>query len=388
MTLTATPPFPPQDGGQAMPARVRATATFAAQLTMEGVVREFGGNAGLNGVDLNVDPGEVVALLGRSGCGKTTLLQIAAGVDAPDSGRVLIDGREVASRTVFLPPERRGVGLMFQDNALFPHMTILKNVMFGLTELDRETARAEALEALARIGLDGYSDQYPHQLSGGEQQRVALARAIVPRPGILLMDEPFSGLDVRLRDQVRSETLAVLRETGATAIIVTHDPREAMMMSGRIVLMRGGRIAQDGDAETLYLRPGGLFAARFFGALNEFSGSVAGGGIDTPFGPIAAAGLADGSQAVVAVRPQGLAIEPLTSDPNERRTVDRGTGPVAGRVISRRFLGEFDHYQVAVDGLPTYVMVEDRALARFSQGAEVRLWIDPAAAMVFAADSG
>ena len=371
----------------AAPARMRAAATFAAQLTFDNVVRDFGGNAGLNGVDLNIDPGEVVALLGRSGCGKTTLLQIAAGVDTPDSGRVLIDGREVSSPTVFLPPERRGVGLMFQDNALFPHMTILRNVMFGLTELDRASARAEALAALARIDLAGYSDQYPHQLSGGEQQRVALARAIVPRPGILLMDEPFSGLDVRLRDQVRGETLAILRETGATAIIVTHDPREAMMMSGRIVLMRGGRIAQDGDAETLYLRPGSLFAARFFGALNEFAGIVSAGGVMTPFGVLDAGGLADGVRAVVAVRPQGIGIERLEPDPAERRVAGRGIGPVAGRIISRRFLGEFDHYQVAVEGLDSYVMVEDRSLRRFAAGDGARLWVDPAAVMVFAADT-
>ncbi len=369
--------------GPGQPPRIRAAATFAAQLTMEGVTRDFGGNAGLNGVDLNINPGEVVALLGRSGCGKTTLLQIAAGVEAPDDGRVLIDGREVASEQVFLPPEKRGIGLMFQDNALFPHMSILKNVMFGLTALDRDTAKAEALAALARIGLEGYSDQYPHQLSGGEQQRVALARATVPRPGILLMDEPFSGLDVRLRNSVRGETLAILRETGATAIIVTHDPREAMMMSSRIILMRGGKIAQDSDAESLYLRPGSLFAARFFGALNEFVGPVKDKQVDTPLGPMPVAELAENSQAVVAIRPQGLTIEPA----NHANASSSGSPGTAGRVMSRRFLGEYNHYQVAVEGQNTYLMVEDRAPDRYAPGDEVRVRVDQASAMVFAADS-
>ena len=235
--------------------RRRAAATIAARLTLEGVTRRFGRVTALEAIDLDIAPGEIVSLLGHSGCGKTTLLRIAAGVEVPSAGRVLVDGREVASPTVFVPPEKRSIGLMFQDYALFPHLTILQNVMFGLTALDRREREQEARAALARVGLEHLAESYPHEASGGEQQRVALARAIVPRPGILLMDEPFSGLDSRLRDSVRADTLSVLRETGATALVVTHDPEEAMRISDRIVLMRRGRIVQQGSAQDLYDRP-------------------------------------------------------------------------------------------------------------------------------------
>ncbi len=266
--------------------RRRAAATIASRLTLEGIGRRFGRVTALDSIDLNADPGEIVSLLGHSGCGKSTLLRIAAGVDVPTSGRVLVDGREVASDKVFVPPEKRSIGLMFQDYALFPHRTVLGNVKFGLLRLDRQTREQEALAALDRVGLAHLAASYPHEISGGEQQRVALARAIVPRPGILLMDEPFSGLDSRLRDSVRADTLSVLRETGATAIIVTHDPEEAMRMSDRIVLMRGGRIVQHGSAESLYDRPQDLFVARFFSHLNELPGTVQSGRALTRIGDI------------------------------------------------------------------------------------------------------
>ena len=203
--------LPPQ---MAVKSRRRAAATIASRLTLEKVTRRFGRVDGASAKSIStLQPGEIVALLGHSGCGKTTLLRIAAGVDVPTSGRVLLDEREVASPKVFVPPEKRSIGLMFQDYALFPHLTVLKNVMFGLTALDRRARAEEARAALARVGLAHLAESYPHEISGGEQQRVALARAIVPRPGVLLMDEPFSGLDSRLRDSVRADTLSILRET-------------------------------------------------------------------------------------------------------------------------------------------------------------------------------
>ena len=357
------------------PGRRRAAATIASRLTLESVHRRFGGVVALAGVSLDIEPGEVVSLLGHSGCGKTTLLRIAAGVDRPDAGRVLVDRKEVDSPSVFLAPEKRSIGLMFQDYALFPHMTILRNVMFGLNALDRRSRREEALAALARVSLAHMAECYPHQASGGEQQRVALARAIVPRPGILLMDEPFSGLDSRLRDSVRADTIAVLRETGATAVMVTHDPQEAMRVSDRIVLMRGGRVIQAGTSEDLYEQPKSLFAARFFSHLNELDARVEGGAARTPAGSFAAPGLGEGEAAVVAIRPQGVELHPS----------DQSGPGVPGRIVSRRFLGESELFDVAVEGLDAYVVAKARTGDDLVPGLEVRVSFDPRDVLVFSA---
>ncbi len=356
--------------------RRRAAATIASKLTLEAVGRSFARFRALDDVYLNADPGEIVSLLGHSGCGKSTLLRIAAGVDAPTSGRVLVDDREVASDKVFVPPERRSIGLMFQDYALFPHLTVLRNVMFGLTALDRKARQHEALAALGRVGLAHLGESYPHEISGGEQQRVALARAIVPRPGILLMDEPFSGLDSRLRDSVRADTLSVLRESGATAIIVTHDPEEAMRMSDRIALMRAGRIVQQGGAENLYDRPESLFVARFFSHLNELPGTVRSGRAMTRIGDFAAAGYGEGRDVTIAIRPQGVLLFPAAES-------EEGT---PGRIISRHFLGEIDLFDVAVDGWDTYLLARARAGNELVPGADVRVRFAARDVLVFPED--
>jgi len=354
--------------------RRRAAATIAARLTLEKISRRFGKTLALDAIDLDVRPGEVVALLGHSGCGKTTLLRIAAGVDVPTSGRVLLDSREVASPRVFVPPEKRSIGLMFQDYALFPHLTALRNVMFGLTALDRKARAEEARAALARVGLAHLAQSYPHEISGGEQQRVALARAIVPRPGVLLMDEPFSGLDSRLRESVRSDTLSVLREAGATAVIVTHDPEEAMRMADRIVLMRGGRIVQQGGAEELYDRPQSLFAARFFSALNELGGVVSAGRVVTRIAEFACNGHPEGASVVVAIRPQGVIVAAASA-------TQSGT---PGRIVSRHFLGEIELFDVAVEGLDSYLLAKARAGDGFAPGTDVRVSFDRRDVLLFA----
>ena len=351
--------------------RGTAGATIAARLTFESVSHDYAGVPSVREVSLDVAPGEIVCLLGRSGCGKTTLLRLAAGLERPASGQVLIDGREVSGPSAFIPTEKRGVGLMFQDYALFPHLTILANVMFGLRDLPRKAAATEARRVLGRVGLDALVDAYPHMLSGGEQQRVALARAIVPRPAVLLMDEPFSGLDRSLREEVREETLAILRETRATSIIVTHDPEEAMRLGDRIGLMRDGRILQVGTADELYRRPVDLVAARFFSDINEFEGTPEGGAIATPLGRVIVNGGAPAGPAVVGLRPADIAVgAPATG--------------ARGMVIARHFLGEVEHLDVAVEGVETPVRVRLRGGERFSVGEEVGVSMNPAAALLFA----
>src|SRR6185295_17992539 len=233
--------------------RARTPATIAARLTYQGVTHRYGATLAVADFSLDIAPGEIVSLVGPSGCGKTTLLRLAAGVERPSAGAILINEREVAGGS-FEPPERRGVGLMFQDFALFPHLSNLANVMFGLKSLPHVDAEREARLALDRVGLGSHAHLYPHMLSGGEQQRVALARAVAPRPSVLLMDEPFSGLDRRLRDQVRDDTLNVLRDSHVTGVIVTHDPEEALRMADRVALMREGRLVQVDTPEGIYLR--------------------------------------------------------------------------------------------------------------------------------------
>ncbi|HEY9344811.1 MAG TPA: ABC transporter ATP-binding protein, partial [Inquilinus sp.] len=230
-------------------------------LTLERICRSFGTVRALDEVSLSIAPGEIVCLVGRSGCGKSSLLRIIAGVDAPDSGRILLDGAEIAGPGGFVEPEDRNVGFMFQDYALFPHLTVEENVAFGLKRLPREAARARAAEVIGRIGIAALAGRYPHTLSGGEQQRVALARALAPKPVILLMDEPFSNLDRGLREQVREETIATLRALGTTAIMVTHDPEEALSAGDRVVLMQKGRIVQAGSGYEIYDHPNSLYAA-------------------------------------------------------------------------------------------------------------------------------
>jgi iron(III) transport system ATP-binding protein len=351
-----------------MPARGTAGAAIPAQLSFEGVGHHYGRVEALNAIDLAVAPGEIVALLGQSGCGKSTLLRIAAGIERQTAGRVFLDGRCVAGPDTFDPPESRGVGLVFQDYALFPHLSVLDNVVFGLRALKRADARQIGLAALRRVGLENHAGDYPHHLSGGEQQRAALARAIAPRPGVMLMDEPFSGLDRRLRDRVRGETIEVLRESGSTCVIVTHDPEEAMHMADRIALMHAGRLVQIGTPDDLYRRPANLFAARFFSDINELPAMVSGAAAETPLGQVDAGGLPPGP-AVVAVRPAAVRLGPP------------GQG-VPGRIIARRFLGEIDHVEIATEGL-------DRPLtARLRAGGntlndEVGVAFDPAEALVF-----
>jgi iron(III) transport system ATP-binding protein len=353
-------------------ARGRAAATFAASVTFDEVSRHYGDAKALDRVTLEIAPGELVCLLGPSGCGKTTLLRIAAGIERPTSGRVLINNKEVASDRVFVPPEKRGVGLMFQDFALFPHLTIVENVAFGLKALAKPVARTEALAMLSRVGLETLADEYPHTLSGGQQQRVALARAIVPRPSVMLMDEPFSGLDVQLREAMQEETLTLLRETRATSIIVTHSPDEALRLGDRIAVLRQGRVVQVGKAVDLYAEPKELFVARLFSDINEVPLTVSGGAIDTPFGRLPVTDASDGDTVILCIRERGVRLSP---DPTSEG--------LAGRVLHGKFLGDEAWLDVAVEGFESPLRVRTADDQVFEQGAEVRVAFDLTKALVF-----
>ncbi len=354
--------------------RGTAAATFAARLSFENVSHTFGRIEAVKNVSLELAPGEIVCLLGPSGCGKTTLLRIAAGVERQTQGRVLLDGMEISGPGVFIPPEKRGIGLMFQDFALFPHLSILDNVAFGLRGLDRNEAVIEARRALDRVGMLHYERSYPHVLSGGEQQRVALARAIVPRPSVLLMDEPFSGLDQRLRDSVRDETLAVLKETRASSLLVTHDPEEAMRMADRIVHMRDGHVVQTGTPREIYSRPVDESTARFFGDLNELSGVVRDGRVATMLGSVDAAGFDEGEKVDVLVRPIGLQLS--------------GTGETECMVVNSRFLGDHCLLTLAVSGQDGVIRMRLRETDAPESGTVVRVAMDPSHVFVFSSSSG
>ncbi|MDX2309095.1 MAG: ABC transporter ATP-binding protein [Hyphomicrobium sp.] len=353
----------------AMP-RGRAAAAFAASLSFEAIERRYGDNYALRGVTLAIEPGKVLCLLGPSGCGKTTLLRVAAGIEKPSAGRVLIDDFEVAGPERFVPPEKRGVGLMFQDFALFPHLTILDNVAFGLKALPRGDAERAASQMLARVGLERYAASYPHVLSGGQQQRVALARALVPRPAVVLMDEPFSGLDVQLSDSMQEETLALLRETRATAMIVTHHPEEAMRLGDKVAVMRAGRLVQAGTAQDLYAHPADLFVARLFSEINDIAYTVRSGEIDTPIGRLPATGLAEGTAAILCIRERGI------------RIIEKGRG-LAARVLHTRFLGDTALLEVGVEGFDQPLRVRTQEGQALGRGAEVGVEIDPGRTLIF-----
>ena len=346
-----------------------------AALAIEGVRKEFSGLEVLKGITLSVAAGEIVCLLGQSGCGKTTLLRIAAGLERPTTGTVALAGWEVAGNGRFLPPEARGVGLMFQDYALFPHLKIIDNVMFGLDQLPIPRARAIAVAALERVGLAGHAGDYPHMLSGGEQQRAALARAMAPGPRILLMDEPFSNLDQRLRIQIREETIALLREKQTTAVVVTHDPIEAMSIADRIVLMRDGRIVESGSPEQLYNHPATLFAARFFADTNELAGVVREGMVDCRLGTFAARALPNG-EAVVCLRPRAIRLR--AAGPGDDGSFE------TGEVLSNRFLGETRQVLVKVEGLDRPLIASMPASGgAFGPNATVAIDVDPERILVF-----
>jgi iron(III) transport system ATP-binding protein len=283
-------------------------------LCLSGVHKSFGPLGVLRGLDLEVAGGSVTAVLGPSGSGKTTVLRIVAGFEPLDRGCVEIGGRVVDDGRHRVPPERRGIGYVPQDGALFPHLTVAANVGFGRSRFLRRRADAATQSLLEMVGLAGEGDRYPHELSGGQQQRVALARALAVDPALVLLDEPFSSLDASLRASVRAEVLQILRDGGITAVLVTHDQDEALSVADQVAVIRDGVIGQTGAPQDLYDHPVDPDMARFLGDANLVAATVHGDGVTTPFGhlrlrphPDDAAGAADGP-AVALIRPEQLTV--------------------------------------------------------------------------------
>jgi len=294
-------------------------ATPPVVLSLAGITHDFGALRALDAVSLDIRAGEVVCLLGPSGCGKSTLLRIAAGLEPLQQGEVMLDGQCAAGAGMRpLPPEKRNLGLMFQDAALFPHLSVLENVTFGLQSLSAAERRHRARAMLEDLGMAEYAQSYPHMLSGGQQQRVALARALAPAPRLMLLDEPFSALDARLRERTRDDTLHALKSTGTATLLVTHDPEEAMFMADRIALMYEGRILQCGSPSELYLRPTDPFVVRFFGEVNEVLARVEHGQVHTAYGTVAAPGFEENQSVRVLIRPEAVRVR-LVSEPRQHQ---------------------------------------------------------------------
>ena len=325
-------------------------------------------------LSLSLGAGEILCLLGPSGCGKTTTLRMVAGVERPDQGRIFVEGAEVDGESRFVPPERRNIGLMFQDHALFPHMSVVENVAFGLAGLSASARRERALRELRRVDMDSAADFYPDRLSGGEQQRVALARALAPGPGVMLMDEPFSGLDRRLRDSVRDQTLTLLKSIGACALLVTHDPEEAMRMGDRIALMRRGRLLQLGSPQDVYYRPLDAEVAFFFSDFNELQGIVANGAIATPFGVITPRqSFSEGEKISVLLRQEAFHLHP-----------GPGRLPLDAHVWRARLLGRDSLIEFRLPAQDALFRARLPGIILPGAGEMLRLHFDPAHVLTFA----
>ena len=351
------------------------SATQSPALELRAVSHRFGDVRAVDRLSLSVGEGEVMCLLGPSGCGKTTVLRLAAGLENLREGEIAIAGRTVAGGGISNPPESRGVGLVFQDYALFPHLSVADNIAFGLKAVPAADRGARVLRALRDVGMADHAARFPHMLSGGEQQRIALVRALVAGPSVVLLDEPFSGLDARLRDKVRDQTLHALIESNSATLMVTHDAEEAMFMADRIAIMRDGRILQTGTPDELYCHPDSAFVAQLFGEINRLEAVVRGGVVHTPFGPLAAAGLADGAAAEILIRPEALHLS-------------QGTDSPRGLVIASRMLGRTSLVHMSVeDGTVTGLHLHARAPGRFlpEEGQQLSVTLDTSQAFVFPA---
>lgn len=348
-------------------------------LSFRNITHRYSRHPSVNEISLDVADGQVVSLLGPSGCGKSTILRLAAGLERPETGSVTLDGNVVARGDHFTPPEQRGIGFVFQDYALFPHMTVRENILYGLdnisdAEMNATARNARVDEVLTQVDLVEYIDAMPHELSGGQQQRVALARALAPKPKLVLLDEPYAGLDSRLRERIRDDMLHVLKETGTAVLLVTHDSEEAMFMSDYIYVMRKGRIEQGGRPIDLYCRPGSAFVAEFFGEVNRIDGPIVNNRMISPLGEFDLSDQNDdgAERASLVIRHEALIIG-NGEDPN-------------AEVMETRLLGRYSliHLSMPDDqGEEWHLHARVPGLNMLQPGQKVTLSVDPSQVFVF-----
>ncbi|MFW1939372.1 ABC transporter ATP-binding protein [Acinetobacter junii] len=305
------------------------TVTLANVLTIQKLSKKFGERFAVNQASWSAQSGQIICLLGHSGCGKTTMLRLIAGLETPTEGSIQLERKVLWDPYQQVQAEERNIGFVFQDYALFPHLSVLENVMFGLKKIPKHERQSIAENALKHVSMSHHIHSYPHTLSGGEQQRVALARALAPKPNVLLMDEPFSNLDHRLRDQIRQSTIEILKQTSTTTIIVTHDPEEALQIADQIILMHQGKIIQSGTPKQLYFQPKTLFAARYFSDLNEIKTQIQDQQLHTIFGNIAIPKhLTSNNEIRCYFRPHQLRVNRIKTE-----------NSLAAKIISSNFLG-------------------------------------------------
>lgn len=331
-------------------------------LTVIGLTKRFGVSAPpvVNNLTFAVREGEIFALLGPSGCGKTTTLRLIAGFEQPDAGEVHVGEDVLDQGRTHIPAEQRGVGLVFQDFALFPHLTVLENVCFGLRSMKRGTRGERCREVIKLVGLTGFEARYPHELSGGQQQRVAIARTLAPEPRLVLLDEPFSNLDALLRQSTRQEFRSVLKRAGMTAVMVTHDQEEALSFADRVAVMRNGQIEQIGTPEEVYYQPRTLFVAQFLGRTNLLMSQARGREAVTPVGNVVLNRPAEGN-VLLSLRPEHLTLEAAATDSVEG----------VACVVAREFKGHDITFRVVLDGSEYLVHTPNRTT--FQPGDRVRI---------------
>jgi putative spermidine/putrescine transport system ATP-binding protein len=354
-------------------------ARTAVEVRLEGLSRHYGPVVALDHLDLTLEPGELIALLGPSGCGKTTTLRLLAGLEDADTGRITVGGRDITH----VSAAKRDMGMVFQAYSLFPHMTVRQNVAFGLRLRKVSAAQRDkrAIEMLDLVGLSTQADRYPHQLSGGQQQRVALARALAIEPQVLLLDEPLSALDAKVRAQLRDEIRRIQLDVGITTLFVTHDQEEALAIADRVGVMREGRLEQLAPPTEVYSRPATSFVAEFVGLSNRLAGEVRGGEVivrgcklplverDTPDG-----------QVVALVRPEAVSLASNAPEPG----TEAGSGPLTGTVIAITFLGATSRVTVDLGDTRAMAQLPTSEASALAAGSRVVLAIRPDPVLVSA----